>query len=485
MRFGCHRKTLALFARGIALCCVVFGLGCEGSDTDYSGTSFRCSDGVTCPSGYDCREGVCTDPNGEAPAPPQPTPDTGSGAPSPAEELPDSAEPPPPPPEPITCGTISMLTDDFDDGDVDDPRWGYSFAAMGTSRREVDGALVLSIEADAGNAFVGSMTPDTYDLRGQHVRVEVLQTGGRFTTLEVRDPLDAYAQLRVADAELQARTSAAGEAPTTEAGIAYDPGVHRWWQLREQEGVLYWETSADGQTWSQLHATTIPLDASNARLILSAGSSLSTPSEARFDNLQPLGDPDEGWCAASEMKDDFNDGLRARAWGRAYSSSGCTLSETDGVLSVTGTGDPDSWCGYNTGKRYDLRGSAVSVEVLGALAGDTASTFLKVVPFNETKAVQFVLEDDSLVISTRDGSWNALARIDYDPVAHRWWRLREQRDAVIWETSPNGSDWTLVAQIPAFLDLSAVTLEIGAGTWANSEPPQLGEARFDNLNIAP
>lgn len=466
-----------------SLACVLSG-ACVG-DTDFSNTSFRCSDGVTCPEGYSCQENVCVDPAGQAPAPPEPTPDPGADSAPPADDLPDSAEPPPPPPEPAACATIAMLTDDFDDGDLDDPRWGYSFANPGTSRQEIDGALVLAIEPDAGNAFVGSMTPDTYDVRGESVRVEVVQVGGRFTTLELRDTLDAYVQLRVDDGELQARLRSAGDEATTLARVDYDPVAHRWWQIREQGGVLHWETSADGQAWSELHAAEGGVDAANVRLVLSAGASVGAPSEARFDNLQPDGDSNIPWCAASDLLDDFDDGLRARAWGRAYTSSGCTLTEADGGLSVVASGEPNSWCGYTTGKRYDLRGSSVAVEVLGALAGDTASTFLKLVPYDTSKAVQFVVEDASLVISTRDGDWIALARVEFDPVAHRWWRLREQDGAVLWETSPDALAWTLVAQVPAFLDLSAVTVEIGAGTWSTSTPPQAGEARFDNLNVAP
>jgi len=49
-----------------------------------------------------------------------------------------------------------------------------------------------------------------------------------------------------------------------------------------------------------------------------------TPGEARFGEVQGSGSA-AGWCDASSLTDDFEDGVRARAWDRSYESATCTL----------------------------------------------------------------------------------------------------------------------------------------------------------------
>jgi len=49
-----------------------------------------------------------------------------------------------------------------------------------------------------------------------------------------------------------------GTTPTVLAMTTYNPTLHRWWQQRAHAGMLYFEVSSDGITWSPFAMTTTP-----------------------------------------------------------------------------------------------------------------------------------------------------------------------------------------------------------------------------------
>ncbi len=46
-------------------------------------------------------------------------------------------------------------------------------------------------------------------------------------------------------------------ASTNIATVTYDSTVHIWFRIREQNNVVYWETSRDGITWTQFASETV------------------------------------------------------------------------------------------------------------------------------------------------------------------------------------------------------------------------------------
>jgi len=71
-------------------------------------------------------------------------------------------------------------------------------------------------------------------------------------------------------------------------------------------------------------------------------------------------------------------------------------------------------------------------------------------------------------------------RIPFDPVAHRWFRMRHipADDTIRWETSPDGRSWTERARDQRRFDLRKVKVELYAGTY---EPlPAPGWLRFSD-----
>lgn len=72
-------------------------------------------------------------------------------------------------------------------------------------------------------------------------------------------------------------------------------------------------------------------------------------------------------------------------------------------------------------------------------------------------------------------------QVAFDPVAHRWWQIREQSGILLFEVSPTGAIWTTIAQKPTPPFLSDARIELFAGVYQIEVEP-VGKARFDNLH---
>jgi hypothetical protein len=55
--------------------------------------------------------------------------------------------------------------------------------------------------------------------------------------------------------------------------------------------------------------------------------------------------------------------------------------------------------------------------------------------------------------------------VPYDPVAHRWWRIREAAGTTLFEFSPDGLDWTEVRSIATPSWANRVSVDISSGYW--------------------
>ena len=62
------------------------------------------------------------------------------------------------------------------------------------------------------------------------------------------------------------------------------------------------------------------------------------------------------------------------------------------------------------------------------------------------------------------------ATVSYDGTSMRWLRLRESSGSFYWDTSPDGITWTQRHTFTSILNVSSVTLGIGAGDWGGASP---------------
>jgi hypothetical protein len=88
-----------------------------------------------------------------------------------------------------------------------------------------------------------------------------------------------------------------------------------------------------------------------------------------------------------------------------------------------------------------------------------------------------------LIVHSSGGVSNSFA-IDYDPVAHRFWRIRHDTGGTIeFETSPDGTAWTSRRSSAAARPPTGVTVSLLAGTYIDLGVPDPGTAYFSKLKL--
>ena len=205
--------------------------------------------------------------------------------------------------------------------------------------------------------------------------------------------------------------------------------------------------------------------------------------EARYDNVNGGGTPMGKYCPTSYLQDNFDDPIRAQAWARANEGDGCSHVEMGGELIITPSTTTSTYCGYTSAQSYDLTSNSATVEVAQTpnTSADTA-TFFKLE--GEKGLLAIVQEGGELFMRYQTvGNSSDLAAKPYDPIAHRWWRIREKNGTTYWETSANGTNWTIAAQTMNPVPVTAFDIQLVAGTGSAVMNP--GEAHFDHFNIGP
>lgn len=487
-------RALSTAAVALLLC------GCR-IDGGFEGTRYRCDEGGRCPAGQSCVAGYCeTEPGGADAAAVTDGPvvadgpalaDAPAGAPDGAAgdaamSSPDAAVPP------IVCGKATLLADDFADG-VRAPSWGWAFASGGAARAETGGRLVITLaDMTAGSSYAGYATNRTYDLTESRVYVEVPVMASTATAAQVymsaafnRPGPDDRVQFLQESGTLSARKDIAGTISTLWSA-PWDATAHRWWQLRETGGLLYWETSPDGVVWTTRATDGDPTNLAAVRIEIGAGTwrSETSPGTAAFDHVNGGGPAAGVWCPAHQLTDDFADGVKGWQWSQGWSGSGCTTSEAGGQLTLTLSAGVADYCGYSSHTGFDLTGDAVVVksEILVGTPPELQA-FLAVEAPN----------GDALEINYKGGQlrffkWVGgtdffLGSVPYSILMHRWWRLREAGGMTYWETSPDGVTWTVRESEPDPFPLTSLDLSLIIG--AETAPGEDASAAFDDFNLPP
>jgi hypothetical protein len=158
-----------------------------------------------------------------------------------------------------STAAFADLTDAFDDNSVDTTKWPDNY---GTPAPTETGGRARVPCTDGFAAFASA---PIYRLQGSHAGVRVYPPDGT-------DDSEAYAQLLIlsdvvgtqilfevdAATNLLVMTVHVGFIDEGGASIPYDPVEHAWLRVREDAGLLHWETSRDGREWTVRHTDTAP-----------------------------------------------------------------------------------------------------------------------------------------------------------------------------------------------------------------------------------
>lgn len=389
--------------------------------------------------------------------------------------------------EPGECGTTGILSDDFEDGSSEGLYW--SSQAPGATIEEAGDFSVTPATMQQGWSAYGTQL--MYDLTGSEVWIEVTEmldtSTGAEAFLTITTGGDDYIAIGQRGGSFRASRTI-DDAWMQLGSEPYDPVAHRFWKIRETAGTVYWEYSSDGADWQSLAsapvATLFPLDSMLIQFGALTFGDETTPGTVRFDNLNGGTPSSVPFCPMETLVDDFEDPARARVWSESYESAHCSLDETDGELQISLDGEEGVDCGYVSSKAFDLSESSFAVEVV-ELPTDVPSHyafFRSEIDWRD--GFDIVLVDTELRFESEvDSTTSIHAVVVYDPEVHRYWRIRGEGGDVVWETSPDGSDWTVHHRRAAPFPLSKLRAVLGAGN--GETEPNAGVARFDNLNVGP
>lgn len=193
-----------------------------------------------------------------------------------------------------------------------------------------------------------------------------------------------------------------------------------------------------------------------------------------------LGEP------SASFADDFDDNARDAAKWKLDALAGSwdeqvSAVEQSGRLEVTPLASTAGahYNGYLSASTWGATDARARVQVSQATQGAAETVFTLSRDVNNW--LRFVVQAGQLLFKSKLAGAEASASIAYDPAAHRWWSLRHDRarDEVSFETSADGRAWTRRRVVTHPFPLSAVTIELGAGSSASVADP--GAAFFDNF----
>ncbi len=170
----------------------------------------------------------------------------------------------------------------------------------------------------------------------------------------------------------------------------------------------------------------------------------------------PDGGPvQEGPCATSDQLGTTFDGAALPTWSeQPYLRGDGTVAVAGGELVMNIPANrSEARAQISSYAHHDMRGKAITFEV-PAVGGVTTEAGL--LDPSGAEVYWGMTEGDMFVYS----KGRMLKRRSYSATNDRWWRVREEGQTMIWETSPDGAAWTLFASDSAPIDTAWVRLEL-------------------------
>ncbi len=173
------------------------------------------------------------------------------------------------------------------------------------------------------------------------------------------------------------------------------------------------------------------------------------------------------------------------------SSGNVAPAITGGRLRLTATGT-DDYTNVQTNVPVQLDTDGFYVEVPTVLASTGATTCYMDMSILDVvggggKYIGFIIDTlanpDTIGFFCWDNYYDpSQVTLTYDPVAHRWVRLRRSGNSVLWDTSPDGVTWTnrrTLATPPSWVNYTNLAFLLEA----YKDGASSSFAEFDNLNI--
>jgi len=172
------------------------------------------------------------------------------------------------------------------------------------------------------------------------------------------------------------------------------------------------------------------------------------------------------------------------AWGE-NSWGGASVTESGGELVIklpTGTMSGFGAALYSDFS-YDFREDSASIEVTQLPNSNLPIWTFFNVGLDGDNYIEIYQEGPNLIFGQElNGNYSKFKTIPFDPIAHRFWQIRESGGLAFFETASDGQNWSTQLQISTNLlfPMDLVRVEIGSGSDGVQMDP--GEAHFDHFN---
>ncbi len=194
---------------------------------------------------------------------------------------------------------IETLTDNFDDNARNTSLWTLT-TGTGTTA-ETGGQLVITPASNNPSAtYDGYTSVSTYNLTSSQVTVEIPQgitpASGNEQVFSLQlDANNNLSMLLGGSNGILFRVKTAGS--TSDTGVTRNDTSMRWWRIRESGGVVFHETSPNGNTWTVRRTSSVTFSITSLQVRIAAGTwqNVASPGSGIFDNLNVLGTTNGAW----------------------------------------------------------------------------------------------------------------------------------------------------------------------------------------------
>lgn len=184
----------------------------------------------------------------------------------------------------------------------------------------------------------------------------------------------------------------------------------------------------------------------------------------------------------STLSDNFDDNSTDTAKWTVRIDNG-TVAEQNSRLEVAAASTAFGYGGYTSFNRYDLTGSRAYVHMVQPTASvEGAETYLKVF-IDDNNEISLLKGGGSFIPRIRVNGTNTDEYPAYDAAVHKWWSIREEAGTIYYETSTDGTTWTLFksrANPFTAAQLANCRVDLIAGQYQATTGT--GTAIYDNFN---
>lgn len=339
-----------------------------------------------------------------------------------------------------------LVYDDFNDNSIDANKWVVGGGGTGTGL-EQNARFELAVTSGT-DKYVRSNTK--YNCHEAETLAEVFNatltgTSAVVQVLQVSDTsFTTYNMFQILyNGSVTTIQAISTSMTTSHTAVTYNSTNHRWLRIRRQGGTIYFDTSPDNVTWTNLHTSATTLDVKAMYSMFRVANFASGTAAAYVDNFSwnSLWTPTSQWWA-----DDFNDNSINGSY-TIYDTGG-TITETGGQFKFDLPTSPNGK-GRGAYPTTGIAAAGVSSQIQTVSHTSDGNTSLVMSLQDASNTVYYQVVHDAIsnlfeaakyVVGT--ATFSILNSTTFSSTTHKYWRIRLENDAINWEYSSDGTYWT-------------------------------------------